>query len=143
MSDQLMTDDDLRAIEARLNTTTPGEWDEKILDGDDEKILFVIAMTNGAESDVICNSDYARDNTFIAHAPDDVRRLICEVRRLRARIAELEPRQPAQAAHLDCIEIELDRLAADPDIQHELDVIRAEECGALPDGRGGAVPSRK
>lgn len=141
MSDQPMTDDGLRAIEARLNVATPGQWDEKILDGDDEKVFFVVAVTNGAETDVICNSDYARDNAFIAHAPDDVRHLVSEVRRLRARVIELEAQRSPFTSCSGCIDDALDALAADPDVQRELDVIRAEERGTPPGRRDSKVSS--
>lgn len=69
-----MTDEELDAIEARLNAATPGPW---VADPD----RYSTPVTT-MENCLICAPGHSRDAEFIAHAPKDIRLLLDEVRRL-------------------------------------------------------------
>jgi hypothetical protein len=77
-----MTDEELQAIEARLNAATPGEWKND----DPRRIRHAEPNIWAGEkeiADVFDNYGY-NDSDFIAAAPADIRALLAEVRRLRA-----------------------------------------------------------
>jgi hypothetical protein len=76
-----LTDDELKAIEARANAATPGPWKAE---GDDECILYVRAA-NGHTVVTTDSGVYTTDEDaiFIAAARTDVPKLVAEVRRLR------------------------------------------------------------
>jgi hypothetical protein len=73
-----MTDDELKAIEARANAATPGPWHLAITGDDDPDRANIEA---GAID--VCDNPTNDDATFIAHARTDVPALVAEVRRLR------------------------------------------------------------
>lgn len=124
-----MTDDQLRAIEARADAATPGPWvaDSNIYGkgklvccrngslpkGD--RVAEVLELLAGLDSDsAIANA------LFIAHARADIPALVAEVRRLREQVdalaelgKDLAKQQREEFHRLDYYEItaqELDRI---------------------------------
>ena len=82
-----MTDEELSEIEARANTATPGPWR---LDG-----LEVVMMGVRERLAVLRRGDlplgeHVLSADFIAHAREDVPRLVAEVKRLRALVDRAE-----------------------------------------------------
>ncbi len=116
-----LTDEQLAAIEARANAATDGPWGiyesgtlidiaadlqdtgcgyrarREICRLEDEPL-----DNDPAHKAWTADEDWAQvqsDAEFIAHAPEDVRALLAEIRRLKARVAELEgPAVHARAA---------------------------------------------
>jgi hypothetical protein len=92
-----MTDDELKAIEARANAATPGLWTSLTYecscheDGQDDNYVRGPRSTNGEV--IMCE----RDADFVAHARTDVPALITELRRWRE-IAAIAVR-PEQTEH--------------------------------------------
>ncbi len=91
-----------------LDGTTPGPWHWTCGNGDDlltpsgQAILW-----NDADEPILGSS---HDCALIAAAPTIIAELVAEIERLRAPLAPLEDFTPE----------ELDRMAADPDVQAEL-----------------------
>ncbi|HRI65923.1 MAG TPA: hypothetical protein PK156_16865 [Polyangium sp.] len=80
-----LTDDDLLQMQQRCDAATPGPWKSFIEDRDHESGSSFI-QTAGADIELSGASE--ADYDFIAHARQDLPRLLDEVRRLRARIGE-------------------------------------------------------
>ena len=77
---------DLQAIEARLAAATPGQWDVDTIPETGESRVVVFSNTGDPMLDVSV-APYgvrAEDAEFIAYAPEDIRALIAEVKRLEA-----------------------------------------------------------
>lgn len=100
--DQLITDQELDAIEALCNAATPGPLTVKVhsedygmgygemtyfVDGFGSDGMLKIGMGNNSET---CFKYYSVAQ-FIAHAREDVLRLVAEVRRLRVELQNAEP----------------------------------------------------
>lgn len=88
---QPLTDQQLSGIEARANAATPGPWCT-----DSWEIYQGAEYEAGAEwIGETCRAgemdDSRADAEFVAAARTDVPALLAEVRRLTARVAELEP----------------------------------------------------
>lgn len=90
-----MTDKELLEIEARANAATPGPWVDNITSVDQHFTLQPTKAVVGLED---CGSPYnpwqrmvldEADRQFIAHAREDIPRLVNEVRRLRALTAAI------------------------------------------------------
>jgi hypothetical protein len=90
MARTAMTEDDLKAIEARANAATPGPWEI------DQKDCTVLRAPNGPPADQSLmgdeqyypwTPDRIEDWQFIASARTDVPALIAEVRRLGEALA--------------------------------------------------------
>lgn len=119
MSDQPINEEELKAIEARLNAATPGPWEtEGRFEDTYTKIgpltPFVYRyMEDPAQDETIQGA--AADVEFIVHVPDDVRRLIAEVQRLRHRMAVAEKLESYWRA-------EVDELRSS-DTQREIDIL--------------------
>ncbi|MGW0633778.1 hypothetical protein [Streptomyces sp. NPDC002758] len=83
------TDEQLVAIEARLNAATAGTW--LATRNGNTPVVCVNRTAPKAikQSSILWTGDSASDADaeFTAHAPDDVRALVAEVRRLRAEVA--------------------------------------------------------
>lgn len=84
-----MTDEELAAIEARLQAATPEPWTMTEEEGD-----WCLRAPDGES--MMCDTQYypwtpgrAEDWQLIAHAPTDLAALVAEVRRLRGRCDEL------------------------------------------------------
>ena len=86
-SQSLLTDEELQSIRKRYSATTPGPW-ESYIEGRDHTSGSSFIMTSGEDIELTGGTD--ADQDFIAHARQDVPRLLEEVQRLRQRIAELE-----------------------------------------------------
>jgi hypothetical protein len=89
MNDDAIRDDELDAMLARLNASTPGPW-VPYFEGRDHTSGDSFIGT-GAQDLYISAEDYVgggghfcADLDFIAHARQDVARLVTEVRRLRS-----------------------------------------------------------
>lgn len=84
-----MTDDELDAIQGRLNAITQPPWKNynstyygMVKAG--EKEVAVASYFNSLHEDCrVTREDQAANAAFIAHAPDDIARLLAEVERLR------------------------------------------------------------
>jgi hypothetical protein len=70
---------DLDAIEERVNEATPGPW-ETGMRGARKNVYPLLS------SDAVAYTSGTDDADFIAHAREDVPKLIAEVRRLRAEV---------------------------------------------------------
>jgi hypothetical protein len=112
-STNTLTDQQIDEIETRQQAATPGPWgiyeSGSLIDiaADIEETGCGYRARRGIarlEDEPLDNDpthkawtaeeDWAQvqaDAEFIAHAPEDVRALVAEVRRLRAQVAELEP----------------------------------------------------
>lgn len=94
---------DLAEVEQRVNAATPGPWwndGHEIYVGEDG---IPAASTWIGETCSVELPDYGDANgTFIAHARQDVPALVAEVRRLKARVEELERATPAETALCSC-----------------------------------------
>jgi hypothetical protein len=86
-----ITDDELAAMKARVDATTPGPW-RASFEGRDHFSGDSVIFTGGQEVEIYISADdykgggghFCADLDFIAHARQDVPRLIAEVQRLRA-----------------------------------------------------------
>ena len=85
-----MTEQELKAIEARANAATPGPWVHETRYG------AIGAVEAGNEALAQVQQRVARDNNrrdtdaaFIAHARTDIPSLVDEVRRLRGLVEEV------------------------------------------------------
>ena len=80
-----LTNDELRAIEARALAATPGPW---MAEHDED-------IEGRADEDFVCNSTRRigaiyelYDVEFIAHAREDMTKLIAEIRRLQGELPQ-------------------------------------------------------
>jgi hypothetical protein len=88
MSDQL-TDAELAEIEERVNAATAGPWKNRPLEseGDSSTVYQMSRFVDGREVSRICEVFSEEANAaFVAHARQDVPRLLAEVKRLRAHV---------------------------------------------------------
>ena len=77
-----LSDTDLDEIEARLRVATAGPW-KSYVEGQDHTSGSSFVATSA--SDIELTGATVGDQDFIAHAREDLPRLLDEVRRLRAR----------------------------------------------------------
>ena len=84
------TDAELDAIDRACNAATPGPW-KSFIEGRDHTGGSHFIRTGGEDIE-LCGPARIADQDFIADARQSVPLLVAEVRRLRARIAELENR---------------------------------------------------
>jgi hypothetical protein len=91
-----MTEDDLKAIEARANAATPGPWATgagKVEGGQVRELVIapnddvIVAIAYGGFGNPVDRT--SEDRKFIAHARTDVPALVAEVRRLRGVVERL------------------------------------------------------
>ena len=77
---------EIQEIEARLAAATPGPWDFETIPETGESRVFVRSNTGDPMLDVSVapHGVRAEDAEFIAYAPEDIRALIAEVKRLEA-----------------------------------------------------------
>ncbi|MFD4547225.1 hypothetical protein [Streptomyces sp. NPDC058466] len=100
MTTNPLTDQQLTVIEARAGAATPGPWEEH----DDYGPHFYAYLRGSYLRGVGTlnfgdGEDAEADREFVKHAREDVDALLAEVRRLRARVTELEgPAVEARAA---------------------------------------------
>jgi len=71
----------INEIEARLQAATPGPW---------EKSMNKYSVWSNGINDLVCSQVSIRDANFIAHAPDDLRWALDEIKVKDAEIKELE-----------------------------------------------------
>ena len=76
-----LTDQDLADIQARLNAASPGPW-QSFIEGRDHEGGSSFIRTQGEDIELTGVTD--ADQDFIAHARQDLPRLLEEVRRLRS-----------------------------------------------------------
>lgn len=84
---------ELLVIEDRCNKATPGPW-ISMLEGRDHTSGSSFIMTGISPNrgeDIELTGATSDDQDFIAHARQDVPRLLSEVKRLRALIASIRP----------------------------------------------------
>lgn len=79
-----MTDEELEKIEARLRGAAPGPW-VSFVEGRDHDSGDSFIQTPA--EDIYLSGATVADQDFIAHAREDLPKLLIEVRRLRARAA--------------------------------------------------------
>src|SRR6185436_15609990 len=135
-----MTDDDLREIETREAQATPGPWyahrtDDEVHSNaryvsiepsdfrhDNKTRMWAGSQQQARPEDVIAITllqnpqlaiaDACDENTlFLAHARTDIPRLVTEVRRLRARVLELEVRSGKSDSVSDAARLDPDTFA--------------------------------
>jgi hypothetical protein len=87
MSEDPLTDSELKEIESLCNGTTGGTW-ESFVEGRNNECGSDFIRTSG--EDIELSGATVADQDFIANARQSVPRLVAEVRRLRARVDELE-----------------------------------------------------
>ena len=75
-----MTEQELAEIEARVRATTPGPW-RSFIEGRDHESGSSFIQTKGEDIELTGATD--ADQDFIAHARQDIPRLLEELRRLR------------------------------------------------------------
>ena len=94
MDEDSLSTDELREIRARVDAATPGPW-ESFVEGRDHTSGADFIRTGGLRDD--CPDLYVQhesrpapthDLDFIAHARQDIPRLIAEVERLRSKLGE-------------------------------------------------------
>jgi hypothetical protein len=73
-------DDDLEEIKKRCQEATPGPW-KSYVEGRDEIVGSDFIMTEG--EDIYLTGATVADQDFIAHARQDIPKLLAEVERLR------------------------------------------------------------
>lgn len=78
------SDEELAAIRARCEAATPGPW-KSYVEGRDHTSGSSFIMTTG--EDIELSGATIADQDFIAHAREDVPRLLEEVQRLRSQLA--------------------------------------------------------
>lgn len=89
MADEELSDEELDSIVSRLNATTPGPW-RSFFEGRDHTSgdSFIRTGTQDiyihAEDYVGGGGHFCADQDFIAHARQDIPRLVAELRRLRS-----------------------------------------------------------
>ena len=83
-----LTDADLAAMDARVLLTGAGPWEPRR--GNNDGIVRVLGMAGHYQRLADCYGNEALAE-FIAHARDDVPRLVAEVRRLRAIVQHAYP----------------------------------------------------
>lgn len=86
---ELLSDDETRRIRQRCDAATAGPW-KSYVEGRDHTSGSSFIMT--ASADIELSGATEADQDFIAHARQDVPRLLEEVALLRRRVAELEER---------------------------------------------------
>lgn len=74
-----MTDEELDAIEARLNAATPGPW---VASCENDHNIVCCPLGGWLCEMLGFGGNSERNATFIAHAPEDIKLLLAEVRRL-------------------------------------------------------------
>jgi hypothetical protein len=79
-----MADEEIESMEARLRDATPGPWISYVERRDHESGSSFIQTP---ASDIELAGATAADQDFIAHARQDLAKLLLEVRRLRKRVA--------------------------------------------------------
>jgi hypothetical protein len=79
-----MADEAIETMEARLRDATPGPWISYVEGRDHESGSSFIQTP---ASDIELSGATAADQDFIAHARQDLAKLLLEVRRLRKRAA--------------------------------------------------------
>lgn len=83
-------------IQARLNKATKGEWAVNQMpdaSGDGSTYPYVSVRENkhGCDIEQIFSENEIEDNlTFIAHAPEDIKRLLAEVEKLKKTPCQIE-----------------------------------------------------
>ena len=80
---------EIQAIEARLEAATPGPWDVETIPETGESRVIVRSNTGDPMLDVSVapHGVRAEDAEFIAHAPEDIRALLDEVKAVRDAVA--------------------------------------------------------
>lgn len=81
-----ITDQELQAIQQRYERASPGPW-RSMIEGRDHTSGSSFIMTGRSESrgsDIELSGATTEDQDFIAHARQDIPRLLAEIRRLRA-----------------------------------------------------------
>lgn len=94
--DSLLTEQELDAIESRCAQATPAPWTSYWEGRDGESFAsFIMQHLDGQQRDLYLTFDYSprseardlADQDFIAHAREDLPRVLAEVRRLRKLVA--------------------------------------------------------
>ena len=83
MEEDEITEDQLKVIEQRSNRATNGPW-ESFVEGRDHTSGSSFIRTMG--EDIELSGASIADQDFIAHARQDIPRLVREIRRLRSRM---------------------------------------------------------
>jgi hypothetical protein len=79
--DQILSDAELEAIRQRCEQATPGPW-KSFVEGRDHSSGSSFIMTRG--EDIELSGATSADQDFIAHARQDIPRLLAEIHRLKA-----------------------------------------------------------
>lgn len=126
-----MTEDELREIEDRLKKITQGQWracqDGKCICGQVWSIDADTIVSMPADFDmcdvVLLDEQKRLNGIFIAHAPEDMRKLFAELRRLRVGYDELTQKH-------DHLVEKYSKLSVDySQARHALDVVSGLSLG--------------
>lgn len=96
-----MSEDELKAIEARADAATPGPWrwlNPRMIYSENTEVLCAWAI-HADDSDIDCDG---ADRAFIVAARTDIPALVAEVRRLRRVIAAAEQNGDRPMAYPIC-----------------------------------------
>lgn len=88
-----LTEDELRAMQARCDAATPGPWRSWVEGRDMDSGNSFIQTGEGSRrgEDIELTGATHADQDFIAHAREDVPRLLAEIVRLKAEFAQRRP----------------------------------------------------
>ena len=88
MPQEILSDEQIKLIDERCTSATPGPWLSYVEGRDFESGSSVIVRgENGQESDLYLLGGTIADQDFIAHARQDIPLLLDEIKRLRKLLA--------------------------------------------------------
>jgi hypothetical protein len=89
---------DIQEIESRCYVATRGPWESYVVGRDTEAGMNCIATGESGSMEIIGGT--VADQDFIAHAREDIPRLVIEVRRLRTALVALQAARTVVGAHV-------------------------------------------
>ena len=87
-----MNDEELAAIRQRCEAATPGPWTSYVegRDHDSGSDFIMVGSENTRGTDIYLAGTTTADQDFVAHARQDVPRLLDEIERLRAQLGGID-----------------------------------------------------
>lgn len=127
----MMTEEELKQIQARANAATPGPWrcDSTSSECD------VCVVREWSSGDVVAGGIFTRDAIFITEARKDVPALVAEVRRLRTLLLTSETRASNNRCEIERLRADVERIGAERDQMVAANVELQEQLSRLEDDR--------